>query len=1792
MAQGQDVRNDLKVYGNFTITGIVSLGDNNTSGDRTIQSISSSTNSNILLQPQGTGTIKTPSGYDLLVSSNEDLVNLAYSKKNSFGKPLSSILQSPGSGQDGYSVVWDNTNTQFTLAPNGGGVWWNTTGTTHLSNSVVIDNNTVPGTNLQFNFLNTGGTVPSTRFYQDNNSISLLHTYSSTYQAQIAVKNVGGFAYSLISASDTSGGGKSTAITISSNGNGDIILSSSFTGFKGLQESADYSAGYVALSLINKTYGDSHVTGKGISATLAAPGSGQNGYVISWDNASGKFDLTPKAGGSGVTVFTGLTDVPNSYIGQGLKGVRVNVGETGLEFYTVPAGTLASLSDVNISSTADTQLLQYRTSDNKWHNFTISGDISISNAGVSSVTWANGYTTYDARYLKLAGGTLTGALILNADPITGLGAATKSYVDNLITGLTWKNAVQVATTGNISLTGEQTIDGYTTSSSRVLVRANSTQTQNGIYISSSGAWTRSTDADTGTEIVGATVYVENGTLYGGTQWSNNNTSITLGSTNITFVQIAGVGTYTNGSGITLTGNVFSISSSAITNSMLVNSAITIAGTSTSLGGSISQDTITGLSSTGLIKRTGANILAIAVANTDYLAVNNPAYTGTMTTGTLGYSDTGILYSAQSTTNSYNQIIIQNTNTGATASTNFLVSNNSGTSTTFYGEFGMNSSGFTGSGAWNIASAVYLDSISSDLAIGTLGNNTFHIFTNSSTTDRLSIDGTGVFTFNSPVNGSTWNGTWTASANNQTHLSFSGSFTSRNIGTDNLFGYVFNPTLIVNAGNPLSQKLVAVRIKPTFSNSSGATTYALSGDGDWLVGDIGATADRSIWINNMRIRSSGSNSIAITNNSIGYGITLGSSTYEVNSPGTLTYRSQASNQNTFFFGDQSNNSTTARIFALFKGPVSSVSTAYAPTSGASGLIQIGNGATGNGNADFQPSSGTATHTTLTLADRINQTGTASGAITYLDINPSIASILGTEYGILLRRSSALNGFGTATPTATLQVNGAGTNPTLKTVGAGTGTNYSQVAYDSTGTNIIWSLQDNGQIVNSNTFTATANNYKGFQSTQTLVSRSITSDAITGNYYTTSYTISGASIDALGSVIDYSASLTGGITDQAYAATTSSLASMAINTYTSISAASTSGSGTGAVFTIVVSGATTFSSVTVTTAGSGYKVGDTFTFNGSQFGGGTGSRVYTISGVTGVSLATGAGVLRLKHSFVSAISPKFIDFVAGGTSIGSISGGGGNISTGSGLFFNGPNGTNVFSVVNGQLTVSGAAALTSTFSVTGAATLSSTVSIGNAVTSTYSAVNGNAAFNHVATSGTQSTSLNDSSFLAAYVTVTGRPRTVGSIVGGSGYTNGTYNGVAATGGTGTGLTLNVTVSGGAVTAVVIANTSGINYLINDVVSVAAANIGGTGSGFTVTITDTQPVVQQGFVWNPSQAAATSSTNVASLLAGMYGNPTFNLTNQFLGTTAAIYYDPVITAHVGTNAGIVMSNNTTTPIVNGFGTLSPTATVHISTGALSSLWNPNLKTSPGNYTALTTATAFRNLDFQGATWTWVDGTVANQPFNNFAAFTVNKTTTSATFTDIYNSFFAKSIAGSGVTFTRNWSIGMDGNLQVQGSAYIGAATTAPTAFLHLAAGTTGSASLRIDSGVAPTSPNQGDFWNDGTNLFFRSSSQSNVVATNFQVAAPATTGTMTTTLTNVSSMTITPTGACTFNASGGKAGQECVFIITTSGTSAFVLTWGTNFKTTGTLSTGTVTAKVFTVSFIYDGTNWNEMCRTTAM
>lgn len=125
-------------------------------------------------------------------------------------------------------------------------------------------------------------------------------------------------------------------------------------------------------------------------------------------------------------------------------------------------------------------------------------------------------------------------------------SAVKTYADNLVAGLKWKQSVVAATTTNGTLAtafaNGQTIDGVVLATgNRILLKDQSTGSQNGIYIvAASGAPTRATDADTGTELVSAAVFVEQGTTNAEKAFVCTNNSITIGSTAIVFTLFASI----------------------------------------------------------------------------------------------------------------------------------------------------------------------------------------------------------------------------------------------------------------------------------------------------------------------------------------------------------------------------------------------------------------------------------------------------------------------------------------------------------------------------------------------------------------------------------------------------------------------------------------------------------------------------------------------------------------------------------------------------------------------------------------------------------------------------------------------------------------------------------------------------------------------------------------------------------------------------------------------------------------------------------------------------------------------------------------------------------------------------------------------------------------------------------------------------------------------------------------------------------------------------------------------------
>ena len=150
-----------------------------------------------------------------------------------------------------------------------------------------------------------------------------------------------------------------------------------------------------------------------------------------------------------------------------------------------------------------------------------------------------------------------------ADPVSDQDAVNKRYADALVTGLDVKDSVRVATTANITLSGTQTIDGVSlVAGDRVLVKDQSTASQNGIYEVASGSWTRATDADntpSGEVTSGMFTFVEEGSANADAGFVLQTANpITLDTTALSFVQFSGAGQIDAGAGLTKTGNQLNV----------------------------------------------------------------------------------------------------------------------------------------------------------------------------------------------------------------------------------------------------------------------------------------------------------------------------------------------------------------------------------------------------------------------------------------------------------------------------------------------------------------------------------------------------------------------------------------------------------------------------------------------------------------------------------------------------------------------------------------------------------------------------------------------------------------------------------------------------------------------------------------------------------------------------------------------------------------------------------------------------------------------------------------------------------------------------------------------------------------------------------------------------------------------------------------------------------------------------------------------------------------------------------
>ena len=279
----------------------------------------------------------------------------------------------------------------------------------------------------------------------------------------------------------------------------------------------------------------------------------------------------------------------------------------------------------------------------------------LPNTGVSASTYGSSYQVpviaIDAqgRITSAANTTIDAVTLttgtISTTPTNATDIANKGYVDAVAQGLNVKAAAAWATTANITLSGLGTQAGgewttTLTAGDRILVKNQSTQANNGIYSASSSAWTRTTDADTWNELVSAFVFVQKGATLGDTGWvCTVDPGGTLGVTAVTWAQFSGAGTYLAGTGLTLTGNTFSITDTTVTANPYGSSTAIPTFTVNAQGQLTAASTAAVIAPAGTLSGTTLNSTVVTSSLTSVGTIGTGTWQGTIVSPT--YGGTGI-----------------------------------------------------------------------------------------------------------------------------------------------------------------------------------------------------------------------------------------------------------------------------------------------------------------------------------------------------------------------------------------------------------------------------------------------------------------------------------------------------------------------------------------------------------------------------------------------------------------------------------------------------------------------------------------------------------------------------------------------------------------------------------------------------------------------------------------------------------------------------------------------------------------------------------------------------------------------------------------------------------------------------------------------------------------------------------------------------------------------------------------------------------------------------------------------
>ena len=440
---------------------------------------------------------------------------------------------------------------------------------------------------------------------------------------------------------------------------------------------ASFSPTYFTVTNGDVAINDATVTTKGIASfntsgfdvTTGAVGLKAN-VVQGITTDTGGMTITGNAvsilGGEGMDVTHAGTVI--TVAGEDATSGNKGIASFSATYFTVSSGDVA----INDATTTTKGIASFDT-----NNFTVTtGAVSAKSItlgttqldlGSTDLTLA-GLQQLDVDNIRVDGNEIsstdangnislnpngTGTVDVNSARITSLGtptqgtdAATKDYVDAARSGLDVKQSVRAATTGPITRSNTQTIDGVAlVVGDRVLVKDQATASENGVYVVANGAWTRATDFDEPYEVTaGVFFFIEEGTVNADNGFViTSNNPLVVGTDPLIFSQFSGAGQITAGDALTKTGNRLDVAVSATGGIEISADALQLKSTVAGNGLTYSSGVI---AVGGTTDRITVSADAVDIAST-YVGQNSITTLGTISTGTwqgttvaAGYGGTG------------------------------------------------------------------------------------------------------------------------------------------------------------------------------------------------------------------------------------------------------------------------------------------------------------------------------------------------------------------------------------------------------------------------------------------------------------------------------------------------------------------------------------------------------------------------------------------------------------------------------------------------------------------------------------------------------------------------------------------------------------------------------------------------------------------------------------------------------------------------------------------------------------------------------------------------------------------------------------------------------------------------------------------------------------------------------------------------------------------------------------------------------------------------------------------------